>query len=72
MVVVAEGAESESAEDAVDGIGLPKKYSRIWDSRRAFMKAASRSTHPPDLDSLTTEMRSSEAAAEALDVGLLS
>lgn len=72
MFVVEEVAERESAEDAVDGIGLPKKYSRICDSRRAFMNAASRSTHPPDFDSLTTEMRSSDAAAEALEVGLLS
>ena len=36
------------------------------------MNAASRSTQPPDLESFTTEIRSSEAAAEALEVGLLS
>lgn len=65
-------AERDSAEDAVEGTEFPKKYVRICDSRTAFMKAASRSTQPPDLDNLMTEMRSSDAAAEALDVGLLS
>ena len=72
MTFVVEEAERESAADAVDGMGFPKKYVRIWDSRRPFMNVASRSTHPPDLGSFTTEMHSSEAAADALDVGLLS
>lgn len=69
---VSEVAERESAADAVEGTGFPKKYDRIWDSRTPFIYAASRSTQPPDLDSLTTEIRSSDAAADALDVGLLS
>lgn len=72
IFVLDELADSESAADAIDGTALPKKYDRICDSRTAFMKFASRSTHPPDLDSLTTEMRSSECVADALDVSFWS
>lgn len=71
-MLVLDEADSKSAEAAVDGIGLPKKYDRICASRIAFINASSRSTQPPDLDSLTTEIRSSEAAADALVLGLLS
>ena len=67
-----DGADRDRAAEAVEGTGFPKKYDRICASRTAFMNAASRSTQPPDRDSLMTEMRSSVAAADALDVGLLS
>ena len=73
MILVVEDADdSDSAVDAVEGMGFPKKYDRMAASRTPFMNAASRSTQPPDLGSLITEMRSSEAAAEAEEVGLLS
>lgn len=64
-------ADSESAEEAMEGTGLPKKYDLIWDSRRDFMNDGSRSTQPPDLVNLTTDIRSSGAAV-GLEVGLLS
>lgn len=70
MIFVAD--DNDSAADAVEGMGFPKKYDRMADSRTPFMNAASRSTQPPDLESLMTEMHSSEAAAEAEEVGLLS
>lgn len=69
----ADEAAMASPDDAVeDGMGFPKKYDRIWASRMAFMNTGSRSTQPPDFESLITEIRSSDAAADALVVGLLS
>ena len=73
MIFVVEDADdSDSAAEAVEGMGFPKKYDRMADSRTPFMNAASTATQPPDLGSLMTEMRSSKAAAEAEEVGLLS
>lgn len=83
IVVPDEVAESESAEEAVEGMGLPKKYERICESRTDFIKEASRSTHPPDFVTLTTDIRSREEGVapvatvaivvdEDVEIGLLS
>ena len=72
VTVVPEVEERERDDDAVVGTEFPKKYDRICVSRTFFIKAASRSTQPPDFANLTTDIRSSFPVLEDDAVGLLS